>query len=985
MSTLISKVNKTQVNYETPFIYTFNLGVSELDNDIDNIKLVTLIPDYIDIVLPIAQNKDETITLEEEKEQKRLTIEIDNIDGKAISRVYKLECKFKYIDKKPPYTSYTNTTDLYIDNKLSDTVTAETVNLVIEPNFTLLKTKVVPISNPAPGEAVIWEIRLQNIGDKGGTISNVVINDIMPDSLILRPDYPITGYDISDNQFADNSADGLTGEYNENSVTFTIPPDITYGGTDYVFYIIAEVRESVEINTQILNSVNWTVNGESRSPAYDTITIAEATEELELLVSGPNYAVEGQNINYSYNILNSGNSDINNLNIDVTLPEDVRPETFRTGLMGIDEFGWRPSISYEINYETINGQSGSLGKYSLDKNSEIDLTTLPIKEGDYVNRLTMTLDSLPLGVSTLENPNFDVTVIDTPATEELVMDVNMTWDNGNIIDYKYTTLSKDTELKPENKTIDEPLIIQPGSTIRYGMRISAENSRVVEPIVVDLLPEGLVYDGNARYIYYDYWNDTTMDTATPTTRATFPTPTAEVIDNYKDTNRQLVRFSFTEENSFTLNHKDYLELEYDTVVKDATNREISNSLYLGNNGNLAVVSDGINNYRDELDLDGDGITEEDIAIFRTESRQISSLPMMEMKLEVLQIDGEDYTGPQDTIIPLDRNSTITYRMRITNNGQSDLDNLDIVNILPFPDDTSVIDDSVPRGSEYNMYLTKDITTEVTPIIEGEDAEFAILYSTSTNPTRFNTGSVNDWTTEKPEENEIRAFRIVKNNTPLRVGQNLDITYTLTTPRRVEYGSTAYSSYGAQATYVDDSSTITLVPAEPTRSGVRLTRAPQIISISGYIFNDANKNGIFDINEKGVNGIQVGLYNSDGQLVSSTTSKSSAFGQTGYYNFVNLEPDTYRVMVVLRSGIYRIADQVVDRSVRGSRVDKETGISIPIVITEENTVNDMYIGLIANGASTLLAVNESAKHLVRGALMSQITLEMKLVDTIEMPD
>ena len=61
------------------------------------------------------------------------------------------------------------------------------------------------------------------------------------------------------------------------------------------------------------------------------------------------------------------------------------------------------------------------------------------------------------------------------------------------------------------------------------------------------------------------------------------------------------------------------------------------------------------------------------------------------------------------------------------------------------------------------------------------------------------------------------------------------------------------------------------------------------SLGNYVWEDINKNGIQDANEKGISGVVVNLYDGNNVAVSSAITNS-----VGQYNFVNLEPGDYIV-------------------------------------------------------------------------------------------
>ena len=73
-------------------------------------------------------------------------------------------------------------------------------------------------------------------------------------------------------------------------------------------------------------------------------------------------------------------------------------------------------------------------------------------------------------------------------------------------------------------------------------------------------------------------------------------------------------------------------------------------------------------------------------------------------------------------------------------------------------------------------------------------------------------------------------------------------------------------------------------------GNYLTSTPPVYTISGLVFNDTNKNGIFDTGEPSLSSWYIELYNSSGALVSQTVTSGS-----GEYYFSGLPNGSYRVI------------------------------------------------------------------------------------------
>ncbi|MBA4252159.1 MAG: hypothetical protein C0425_09495 [Chlorobiaceae bacterium] len=94
---------------------------------------------------------------------------------------------------------------------------------------------------------------------------------------------------------------------------------------------------------------------------------------------------------------------------------------------------------------------------------------------------------------------------------------------------------------------------------------------------------------------------------------------------------------------------------------------------------------------------------------------------------------------------------------------------------------------------------------------------------------------------------------------------------------------------------------------------------QFGSIGDRVWEDKNNNGIQDLNENGVGGVTVRLFNCDNNLVATTTTNSN-----GIYTFTNLAPGDYYVEFVLPSGYsFTSRDQGSDNS-RDSDANVSTG-------------------------------------------------------------
>jgi uncharacterized repeat protein (TIGR01451 family) len=108
------------------------------------------------------------------------------------------------------------------------------------------------------------------------------------------------------------------------------------------------------------------------------------------------------------------------------------------------------------------------------------------------------------------------------------------------------------------------------------------------------------------------------------------------------------------------------------------------------------------------------------------------------------------------------------------------------------------------------------------------------------------------------------------------------------------------------------------------------------SVSDFVWEDTNQNGIQDAGEAGLAGVTVNLYDSADNLITTTTTDAS-----GLYSFTNLDPGDYYVEFVEPVGYsFTPQDQGVDDTV-DSDADVTTGQTATFTLTsgEDNTTID----------------------------------------------
>ncbi|HUN16071.1 MAG TPA: SdrD B-like domain-containing protein, partial [Saprospiraceae bacterium] len=124
---------------------------------------------------------------------------------------------------------------------------------------------------------------------------------------------------------------------------------------------------------------------------------------------------------------------------------------------------------------------------------------------------------------------------------------------------------------------------------------------------------------------------------------------------------------------------------------------------------------------------------------------------------------------------------------------------------------------------------------------------------------------------------------------------------------------------------------------------------QLASIGNYIWDDKNGNGIQEPTESGINGVTVLLKNAAGTTVQTTVTTTNG-ATSGYYQFANLVPATYTVMVMSPTG-YTISkiDAPGSTDLTDSDFNPSTGNTTPINLAsgENNQTIDGGIYQAAN--------------------------------------
>ena len=141
---------------------------------------------------------------------------------------------------------------------------------------------------------------------------------------------------------------------------------------------------------------------------------------------------------------------------------------------------------------------------------------------------------------------------------------------------------------------------------------------------------------------------------------------------------------------------------------------------------------------------------------------------------------------------------------------------------------------------------------------------------------------------------------------------------------------------------------------------------QQATIGNYVWFDFNRNGLKDVEEEGVDGVKVELYNADGQTVANTISNGG-----GFYQFDRLTPSRYRISVTPPPSFqFTQRSAADDPTVQGenldSDVDPETGETGFIELLPGQNDTTRGVGLVASpGAITLSSMDVTLRKAKSG--------------------
>lgn len=463
-------------------------------------------------------------------------------------------------------------------------------------------------------------------------------------------------------------------------------------------------------------------------------------------------------------------------------------------------------------------------------------------------------------------------------------------------------------------------------------------ANLINPVLIDVVPEGFEYisnDGN------DVW-ETNWNSLNPG----ITKPNFVKIDNYPNIGQTTLKWYWDDTNSYNLPPGKSIKIQYDLKIKSyAGVGEHYNNFYMLSEGKYKADAD-IKILVDGNDLDNDSDTAENYLegdpakIIVLETAAVNSYKWVKGELDdyydVDEIEENNYNRYPDNARTTPGGSA-DYRLQVFNPGNVYIQEIEIVDILPYIGDTEVLNPIKGRGTQWRPYLIQALSQGNLEIVEDiyNDMSYAdvkVYYSTASDPIRKKgTGEIGTqdpkWSLTPPKDiTSVRSLKFNINNFTdgKESGLNPGGTVTLEWKMRSPVGSPtdgeiAWNSISMMGTVIDSSGDpVVLPPNEPNMVGIQVESNP-LGEIGDFVWFDKNhdseQNDGYDDQLAGINGVTVNLYKYDTgetkwKSFDTTLTGDDIVGNPGYYLFSALETGKYYVTFDIPS-YYTITDNKAD--------------------------------------------------------------------------
>ncbi len=979
MYTIISEVDREKGNYEDVFIYTLNAGFSGIAGSVTKAEIKMFIPDFLDIYLGDIESPIRDIREEVVVGGKDVIFDFGQLDDLGVSVRIGFGVVFK--TTTPSLTTFDLTSSIYINDTLETEYTNTPITLEVIPRFEISREVVLPTIDPAPGSEVYFKVTLENFKDLGANINNVSIVCESLDELTIDPTFEISGKDVS-SKFADTTSDGVLGQVVDNRVEFNLT---SYKGEKYEFIYKAVIDDTLDIGTELVSTANWSVDSVVDVPDIHTITLGEEVRSAVIPVYAPDYTLQDEHIGYEFNIRNTGNQMLETVRLIETLPDDINYNRFETGIFHFSGINLAIDTEYQIEYTTVLGTTDTFGPFNTNTNSTVDLNFL-LDAGDNIATLVWELPALRVGVESKVAPKIDgIVKSDVTLGSTILNDLELNYIVNSLpVTVRNTRSTLVQNVCVLNNSFNQNLKnvpINPGTTLNYQIGATCRESRLSNPIIAFMLPKELEYVGNETINYVDFF----VDPETPIL------PPAVIIPNINANGDSIVKFEFKDAYAFTFRQKSNFNISFDTRVKIGATGTFETFTILNTLDASEIIPDESDIYRDLNDIAEDPNVSEEYAKSIVNSNRILFFVSTKSNKKVKGLLDIDYVE-EPAVANTTAGGRIDYKITITNIGNVELEEIEIVDILPHLNDTAVLSSGILRDSDYGIYTIQEVSAKIIREDLTEEVSFDIYYSNSFDPVRFGPtfnviGTVDDWTNVAPSDLvNIKAFKVKTKDVQILPNDILQIDVVAVAPVGTPTLSVAWNSFAANSVYKDlDGIATNLLAIEPEKVGITINDTPADKGvINGYAWFDTNKDGIPDASEIGLNDIGIMLLTEDGTIKDYTFTTPDFLGINGYYSFNNLDYGNYTLRF-FKDPKYAFTMKNTDVE-NGSKVNPATSFTDEFTIDATTNVITANVGLVERaqiGIKKLLEVNESANQTMKNIIRNQMLITMKTEDAVEL--
>ncbi|MGL5313496.1 MAG: hypothetical protein ACRC92_09635, partial [Peptostreptococcaceae bacterium] len=411
-----------------------------------------------------------------------------------------------------------------------------------------------------------------------------------------------------------------------------------------------------------------------------TLDIGEPSYGAYINKYGPNYGDVGNYVSFELSTGNYANQDLVPFTIEDIIPDEVYIYRINTGSFMMDMIYSPVPEDYTIEYEINNsGVYNILGTYNTQSAVYVNMPNLQTNEK--ITKIRWNIPNFPVGIVPNKKIALDGVVISNNTNNQFTNIGQVSWEDttgtSTVQATHRTTLNGKSELNISKSIKDNVVDLRPMDIFTYKINFTGYGSQVNNPIVSDLLSEKVTYIGNEKYTWYDYFDNTTINSTNPNFNNLVPIE-KEVINNFNNTGKVLVRYNLE---GFSLRQKGNFTIEFDVSVNPGATGNIVNNAVLGNQGDNGIPASNQIIYPDVDDRDGDGITNENLVVTGNVSTNIIYNASLSSDKKVKGALDSDYTE-EPNIGMTYSGGNVDYKLVVTNTGNLNFEYLQIVDILP---------------------------------------------------------------------------------------------------------------------------------------------------------------------------------------------------------------------------------------------------------------------------------------------------------------